>query len=103
MHHYDGAWTASAAVSTTFTEFISADTDRLWVGTLGGGYYDLQGATAAELFADIADRREPENTISDLYNGAVMRFAKNGTTIFACTSLAGLWVTQNLGDSWSRE
>jgi hypothetical protein len=104
IHHYNGAWTASADVSTTFTEFLEADNDRLWVGTLGGGYYDLQGDNLTDLFASIADKREPDNTISELYNGAVTRFASGtGTTIFACTSLAGLWVTQNLGDSWSRE
>jgi hypothetical protein len=103
IYHYDGAWTGSGTVSTAFSEFLSADTNRLWVGTLDGGYYDLQGTTAAELFASIADRREPENTISDLYNGAVLRFTLDGTTIFACTSLAGLWRTGNLGVDWSRE
>jgi len=102
--HYDVTWTSSAAVSTTFTEFLAAANDRLWVGTQDSGYYDLTSSTdVATLFADIADQRQPDNTIADLYNGSVLRFAQDGGTIFACTSLAGLWTTNNLGADWDRE
>jgi hypothetical protein len=101
--HYNlsDTWKFSGEVSTTFTEFLAADTDRLWVGALGQGYYDLTSTDVATLFTNF--ERYDDNTNADLYNGAILRFAKNGTTIFACSSLAGLWATGNLGESWSRE
>ncbi|MBA7549039.1 hypothetical protein ES705_41510 [subsurface metagenome] len=90
-------WTSSADKSEVFTKFIEVG-GNLLVGTRYHGYYKIAGGSVDDM------ERQPHYSISDLYNGAVLNFALDGTTkLFTCTAGAGLWRSDDSGENWNRE
>ncbi len=94
-------WSASAHLSLTadadapveFTDFLEIgeeDQKEMYVGSRGAGFFRL---TAASLTQEaLSDARLPDRTISELYNGVILRFFTfDDEQVFLCTAGTGLW------------
>jgi hypothetical protein len=78
-----------------FTRFVNVDSviaGQIYAGTGGYGYYVIPSSGA---IASGGLSRKPPSNISGLYNGAINSFlldtGSTPTSLFVCTSGAGLW------------
>jgi hypothetical protein len=110
-------WTISAGIEdensdpVRFTQFIepAVDTNAVYVGTQGQGYYRIaNGAVIGAIDTDIT--HEPSYNIADLYYGGINYFLyddlESPARLFLCTNRHGLWRGENAGGSvwtWKQE